>query len=373
MHQLCDALNTFASDGGAGVGAGDAGGVRAEMLYLRERRETDEGGAGTRHARDARRVEAYREYNAPVAESMPGGGEYGGRDHGDYYGNRCEDPSGASDDEVEYTSDLVIWPECWTHLIDSISPAVDAGSGKRRLHQTAIWWLSVDNNNGRFKSWDRNDVLHLHQSEYARRFLAKNGAKHVLPMTEYIPASVKADGDGSEGGEAASVITGEGRDLDALYNPLKGMHYTDEIIRRSGRGRDPVRFTPIGGDKDGRRLSPEEVSSLLSRAKLYVDFGPHPGMDRLPREAALAGCLVITNAEGAAGYEEDVPVPADYKLRKFDAERVHRLLRGGLKEFEEKTKEFDVYRRWIRGQKEMMRNCVGSFLKEVVQKRAAKR
>jgi len=287
----------------------------------------------------------------------------GDEDHSQNYlhGTHSDDGEG-EDTDVSFSSDLVIWPECWTHLIDAIPAGTKIVNGRREpfIHQTAIWWLSVDNNNGRFKTWDRDDVLHLHQSEYARQYLSKNGAKNVLPMTEYIPASTAK--------EAGLTITEKGRDLDVLYNPLKGMHYTDEIIRRSGRGRDPIEFSPIGG-RD-RKLAPEEVASLLKRARVYVDFGPHPGMDRLPREAALAGCVVITNAEGAAGYEEDVPIPGEFKLRKFDAERVNRLLRNCLKHFEGETKKFEEYRSWIRAQRGKMDECVGRFLEEVVRKRS---
>jgi hypothetical protein len=95
-----------------------------------------------------------------------------------------------------------------------------------------------------------------------------------------------------------SPSPGEERTSDVLYNPLKGMHYTDAIWKRSG---SLIKIRPIGSGLDGRdQVSPEEVRRMLKRAKVYIDFGPHPGMDRLPREAALAGCCVVTNREDAA-------------------------------------------------------------------------
>eukprot|EP00540_Astrosyne_radiata_P019164 CAMPEP_0116843322 /NCGR_PEP_ID=MMETSP0418-20121206/12022_1 /TAXON_ID=1158023 /ORGANISM="Astrosyne radiata, Strain 13vi08-1A" /LENGTH=163 /DNA_ID=CAMNT_0004474059 /DNA_START=20 /DNA_END=511 /DNA_ORIENTATION=- len=138
------------------------------------------------------------------------------------------------------------------------------------------------------------------------------------------------------------------RSIDVLFNPIKGIHYTDEIRNRSGKA---MGFRPIGGGLDGRiRISPEEVRSLLKQAKIYIDFGPHPGMDRLPREAALAGCVVVTNTEGAAFYEKDVPLPAKYKVKKFDVEIIHKLLTDILKHFEERTQDLKEYREWIHGQ-----------------------
>jgi len=114
------------------------------------------------------------------------------------------------------------------------------------------------------------------------------------------------------------------------------------------------------------------VRELLKRAKIYIDFGPHPGMDRLPREAALAGCLVVTNQEGAAQYKEDVPLPARYKVQTFDPDAIHKLLKDLLENFDERTKDLDEYRDWIRGQHESMKKCVKGLVDELVTKRAAR-
>ena len=305
MHQLCSAINK--SDKFQG---------KARMLYLRE-----DSNVGVRHSKGVGRVAAYERYDASAADGLP-------------------------DNETE----LIIWPEVWTQHIDSKGLVP---SGKiRPAHQTAIWWLSVDNNNGKFKDWKRDDILHLYQSEYAKQHLVKNGAKHIIAMTEYIPNR--------------AVPAASERTLQVLYNPVKGIHYTDEIKRRSGKGKHAISFTPIGGGSGGRtRISPEEVVAMLGRARVYIDFGPHPGMDRLPREAAIASCIVITNGDGAAQFDTDVPIPPHYKVRKFDVDRIHRLLRRSLDEYEKRVKDFDDYRKWIGGQMERMDMCVDKFLDEV--------
>ena len=343
MHQLCHALNTNPSFEG-----------KAKMLYLRE-----DSRLGVRHAKGVQRLPVYERYDAPAAEGLPGEFDPATVSNNDAASRPSGEKKGA--DDMAYSSDLVIWPECWTNLIDcaGISSSSQSKANCHLSHQTAIWWLSVDNNNGKYKDWKRDEILHLYQSEYAKRHLQKNGAKHIVAMTEYIPdRNAKADG--------------VSRDLQVLYNPLKGIHYTDEIKKRSARGKDAIQFTPIGGGSDGRqRISPEEVVQMLRRARIYIDFGPHPGMDRLPREAALAGCVVITNAEGAAQYDEDVPIPADYKIRKFDVDRIHRLLRSCLDD-EGKGKDFDPYREWIGGQAKRMDDCVKAFIEEIVLKRRRK-
>ena len=314
MHQLCDKIN---SD--------EASNVSAFMLYVEDRMEK------AKFVKNAKMITAYEIYhNIRICKSL---------------------------DDIDTSSSLVIWPECWTHLIDSLLL-----EESDETYQKCIWWLSVDNNNGKFRDWSRRDILHLHQSEYAKNYIEKNLLKskksgedmkaitsnQVLPMTEFIP--MRND---PKQAERLSL------EHDIVFNPLKGIHYTDAIRKRSEA---KFKFTAIGEKK---RLSPSEVTTLLHQAKVYIDFGPHPGMDRLPREAAIANCIVITNKEGAAFYKEDVPILEKYKIAKFDVDTVHRLLKESIDNYDEKKKDFDQYREWIASQEETMKSCVSRFIQHV--------
>ena len=105
---------------------------------------------------------------------------------------------------------------------------------------------------------------------------------------------------------------------------------------------------------------------MLQRSKIYIDFGPHPGMDRIPREAALAGCLVITNSEGAAGFQSDVPILPKYKVKDFDAFKIIRLIERCIDEFERCSEEdFEPYRRWIGNQYDTMYQHVQNIIEKI--------
>ena len=65
-------------------------------------------------------------------------------------------------------------------------------------------------------------------------------------------------------------------------------------------------------------MTPEEVNENLRSAKLYIDFGNHPGKDRIPREAAMCGCCIITGKNGAAQFFEDVAINDEYKFDAID-------------------------------------------------------
>ena len=90
-------------------------------------------------------------------------------------------------------------------------------------------------------------------------------------------------------------------------------------------------------------------------AKVYVDFGNHPGKDRIPREAAISGCCVITGMHGAAKFHEDVPIPNKYKvddLEDLDVSHVRDLILDIFEHYDERIDDFEEYRTMIRGEKE---------------------
>ena len=332
MHQLCDKINRVHSSK-----------VKAYMLYLKISSH-DSGQERYKLVSNAIVLPCYQRiyHNILVAKSLPS------------YDTPCDL---IKDERSTFTSNLIIWPECWTQLIDMDPEDSDRNNNemvKCQFHQTAIWWLSVDNNNSRFKEWKRRrDILHLYQSHYAREYILSNleedmSSSQVLPLTEFIPTRIEK-----------SYFSHFQRDIDVLYNPFKGVHFTDAIKNRS---KNHFTFVPIGGE---RKLTPEEVTSLLHRARIYIDFGPHPGMDRLPREAALANCIVITNMAGSAKYKEDIPIPQEYKLQVFDVDMIHKLIGNCLTNYDSRVKDFDPYRMWIDEQEAVMDRCIEKLIQTI--------
>jgi hypothetical protein len=65
-------------------------------------------------------------------------------------------------------------------------------------------------------------------------------------------------------------------------------------------------------------MTKAQVRDTLFDARLYIDFGSHPGKDRVPREAAIAGAIVLLRAAGAANHFLDHPLPTDYLFTDDD-------------------------------------------------------
>jgi hypothetical protein len=433
LHQLCHVINNIGKEDTIDTNKSNdnTGKIRAFMLYLRERNNNNSGtnakGGMSRIMEHVISTTAcptrYARYDAPPAPNLPGHNNHTNNNNSN---NKLISSSSATNHEVIHSSEMVIWPECWTHLIDTLLSPPPGGQTTTTTnvlpYQNVIWWLSVDNNKGSFTTRDfveRRDVLHLVQSAYAYNYVTShlrhrkeeenvndndggrrrvNMSHHhpdVITLTEYIyqslPLSNKLADENFDTATSPAVIANTPsqqptllRDIDVVYNPAKGIHYTNEIIRRAGQ---TLQIVPIGKGLNGQvRMTDHEVTNLLHRAKVYIDFGPHPGMDRLPREAALAGCIVITNRDGAAGYDIDVPLPSEFKFGgMFSVDNVYALLRdicirssshdknNNNNEEDEKLTRYEVYVNkmkpyvdWIHGQERRMKDCVDRFINEVV-------
>jgi hypothetical protein len=212
--------------------------------------------------------------------------------------------------ETRLTRDtLVVFPEPLSRM------AAEARGG----YQRALWWLSLDNalpQNPELTDeasaralFADPDLIHFHQSDYAMRFLRDHGAAQYFPLTDYTdPQFVHRSHVASEN----PPIT-ERRDVVCFF-PNKGGDLAARFLDGIGLLRHPIEVVPI------RDMTKAQVRDTLFGARLYLDFGHHPGKDRVPREAAIAGAVVLLHDTGAARCFPDHPLPGDYKFTEADIE-----------------------------------------------------
>ena len=246
-------------------------------------------------------------------------------------------------DQVEPGS-IVVLPEVSASLIDRFPTA-----------QVYFWWLSVD----RFfdqaaytpplgilgarllvkiqlGTLRRRVAGHLYQSEYAREF---------LEAESFGPAARLGDFLADEYVQAATRSRQGPRENILVYNPAKGRQRTKAILRALAKsGRPMPQAVPLEG------MTRDGVCELLKRAKVYMDFGGHPGKDRIPREAVALGACVLVNRRGSAANAVDVPISGDFKIddrqrgfEKLAVEKIHML----MDDFEQLAPRLDDYRQSI--------------------------
>lgn len=136
--------------------------------------------------------------------------------------------------------------------------------------------------------------LHLAQSNYAKHHLESKGIKNIELLFEYIKDS------------QLFTYNSMNKEDVILFNPAKGSRFTKKIISRA----IDIKFIPI------EKMNHANVIKLMKKSKIYIDFGNHPGRDRMPREAALCGCCIITGKRGSASFFGDVPISNQYKFNE---------------------------------------------------------
>lgn len=231
--------------------------------------------------------------------------------------------------------------------------------------QKVAWWLSVDNYYamlGRFNRLRKygflsfckhllindyirnNDIfkfnLHLFQSRYAQEFLLQNNIdkKQMSRLSDYI------------NDDYLVPFSKNDREDVVVYNPKKGFDFTKKLISSCNN----IDFVPL------INMTNEQVAQILRKAKLYIDFGNHPGKDRIPREAAISGCCVITNRRGSAQYFEDVKISDKYKFVDTDnnINEIANAIRNCIKNYIFCIDEFVEYRKMIQNEKTVFENDV---------------
>ncbi len=126
------------------------------------------------------------------------------------------------------------------------------------------------------------------------------------------------------------------RDDIVLFNPRKGYERTSELIKSSDYC---IKWQALSG------LVPEDIPKVLQRAKVYIDFGNHPGKDRFPREAVLCGCRVITGRKGAASNNKDVPISDNLKVSDdLEDGRIIDLINGLIQNYDKTEELYNDYK-----------------------------
>ena len=242
-----------------------------------------------------------------------------------------------------------------------VFPEVCIGKQKKfRKVQKCVWWLSVDNykeTKGKVNRLKKYGVLsflkhlllddyvslkdvksihtHLYQSFFALDFIKSLGIDEdqTAYLSDYLN-DIYIDQTPSK----------DGREDIVIYNPKKGKEFTEKIIKSSNE----IKYVPI------INMTNSQVYELMHRVKVYIDFGNHPGKDRIPREAAMCGCCIITGKRGSAGYSKDVPIPETFKFDDTDDNigAIVRQIKKCICEYNNSFKEFDNYRMIISNEKD---------------------
>ena len=193
----------------------------------------------------------------------------------------------------------------------------------------------------------RKDMIHIARSKYAVDYLAKKGLKSVE-----VACTVS--------NEFFESYTDKPRWNTVLYNgTLFKLTPFQKAVMDTCTKRYQVRFMPLAGYTRDRMLE------LFRGSKLYIDFGEFSGRERIPREAALCGCCVLTSRLGCAGYYEDVAIPDEYKFNADELERAVEKVAYILTHYNKCKGDFDSYRNSLKHDREIYPEQVKELCNEI--------
>ena len=219
------------------------------------------------------------------------------------------------------------------NFFDSIQTYGFFCTGKRTLKKVANSLFS-NRAYAKFPTIKKNACLHLVQSQYAYLYLKQRGIpnEHIKFLSDYINDCFLSE-----------TIDVKKKENIVLYNPKKGLSFTKKIISHNPF----ITFIPLEGLDNGGMIN------LFKRAKLYIDFGNHPGRDRMPREAASLMCCIIVGKNGSARNLVDIPIPEKYKfvVKKQNISKISELISEIFEDYSSSINDFSSYRSAIAGQK----------------------
>lgn len=201
-------------------------------------------------------------------------------------------------------SDWLIFPEVQIQTAQNLF--------ERGYTNIVIWWLSWEN--APLSLLRRFDIslllrgsIHIFQSSYARSMARGYGYDGpivsdytVLPEHQVKPSIKSLD---------ICVLAAKSKGAKQCLDILSHTHSVKLI----------------------EKMTRDEVWNVLRGARYFLDFGGHPGKDRLPREAILVDCIPVVRRVGAATHYADVPLPDFLKVDDAlmsDAEGLGTLLRS---------------------------------------------
>lgn len=228
-----------------------------------------------------------------------------------------------------------------------VLPEVIAWHAERfRPAAIAVWWLSVNNafhatsplrDEGKRKAYfAQTSITHLCQTNYATSTLRRQGVEETYDLVDYTDDLFTL---------RPPEAPNEGQAL--AYNPKKGAELAQSFFDANPE-LEPRRI---------ERMNKAEIAAVFRQTRIYVEFGHNPGKDRMPREAACAGCIVVARRAGGTAYFGDVPLPAAFKFSDEDVAsgRLADLIRTINADPQPYWEQQAYYRRYLYTERDLMR------------------
>jgi hypothetical protein len=115
------------------------------------------------------------------------------------------------------------------------------------------------------------------------------------------------------------------------------------------------------------RLNSNQIIDVFKKTKIYLDFGYHPGKDRMPREAALFDNCIIVNRKGSANNNIDIPINKKFKFNEkySNLNDIKNTMNDVLKNYKKEILKFRHYKKKILEEEKVFKKQLFSIFKKI--------
>ena len=238
-----------------------------------------------------------------------------------------------------------------------------------RSRHRYLWWLSLSNYyNSKQDAYIRDALRYVRLKVSGSRPWSIQGLKAVRHLSQSNLVSQHLSGLGIPSSQLTDYVNPifldayvepAERNRDIIFNEKK----SSRVVKILARELPQYRFIGLSG------MSPSELRDVYRKSRLFVDFGTHPGKDRMPREAVSQGCTLITGTKGTAGNSLDLPISSYFKLDERNSSFVEefRIVAGRCVDDYETTfsNNFRSFQTYTHSEREVFRRQLNWFLNEV--------
>lgn len=257
---------------------------------------------------------------------------------------------------------IIVFPETFaTYVFDK----------KYSNLQKIVWWLSVtnffislDTIKGHFKKkrfffikrfyknypiptlrkLKKENVFHIAHSYFSIDFLRKKKIVPIGQISGYMDKMFYKNED----------LTAHKQDA-VIYNAIKNGAFLEKIRA----------LTPEINWVGLQNMTLEEVATWMKKSKVYVDFGYHPGKEKMPRQSCLLDCCIIIGKQGSAKFKEDMPILDEYHFDDTEKQipNIISKIKDCLINYNERVPDFKQYKQELLSEKKHFSDSVNNVFK----------
>ena len=247
-----------------------------------------------------------------------------------------------------------------------------------------IWWLSIDNYYGfKFNYQNKKIIRSIIKIPFKLISIFNkitNFYFGILSYHDYLKIIYKFTNlnNQKEINQAAAHLMQSYYSYEYLKDKLKNLHFLFDFqnrnilksIKHLGKKENLICYSHKSNEyinllKNSSRenfielkgFTSKEIIKIFQKTKLYIDFGYHPGKDKMPREAVLFNNCVITNFKGSAYNKFDIPINKKYKFQQNykNLNQINFIIHKILKNYKTEVRNFKNYKKKILNEEKLFK------------------